>query len=95
MAESKHTAGPWRTFNGTDVYPDDNDTEATRHIADCSMAGVIGGDEQLANARLVAAAPDLLAACQAVLDEFPAFDGKRIESIKRICRDAISKATTA
>lgn len=44
-------------------------------------------------AALLAAAPELLAACRAVLDEFPALDSKRIESIKSICRDAIAKAT--
>ena len=46
-----------------------------------------------ADACLIAAAPDLLAACQAVLDEFPAFDNQRIESIKAICRAAIARAT--
>jgi hypothetical protein len=60
MADAKHTPGPWRVFNGTDVFPDDEDREATRHIADCDMAGSIGGDEQRANARLISAAPDLL-----------------------------------
>jgi len=33
----------------------------------------------------------LRAACQAVLDEFPAFDGKRIEKVKRICRAALAE----
>lgn len=45
------------------------------------------------DASLIAAAPDLLAACQAVLDEFPAMDGRRIESVKAICRAAIARAT--
>jgi murein L,D-transpeptidase YcbB/YkuD len=44
------TPGPWRTFNGTDIFPDDGDIGATKHIADCSMSGSIGGDEQRANA---------------------------------------------
>jgi len=70
MSEAKHTAGPWRTFNGTDVYPDDGDTAAMKHIADCSMAGSIGGDEQNANARLIAAAPDLLDALQHLSDVY-------------------------
>ncbi|MBM7046088.1 hypothetical protein [Rhizobium lusitanum] len=48
------TKGPWRTFNGTDVYPDDDDIEGTKHIADCSMTGSIGGDEQRANATFFA-----------------------------------------
>lgn len=37
----------------------------------------------------------LLAACQAVLDEFPAYDSRRIESVKRICREAIATAKSA
>jgi hypothetical protein len=41
---------------------------------------------------LIDAYGELLAASQAVLDEFPALDGKRIESVKRICRAAIAKA---
>lgn len=59
---SKHTPGPWKVFNGTDVFPDDGDKEATRYIADCDMASAafISGEEARANARLIAAAPDLL-----------------------------------
>jgi hypothetical protein len=41
------------------------------------------------------AAQVLLAACQAVLDEFPAYDSKRIESVKRTCRAAIAAAGVA
>lgn len=41
------------------------------------------------------AARALLLACQAVLDEFPALDSKRIESVKRICRAAIATAQAA
>lgn len=32
----------------------------------------------------------LRSACQAVLDEFPALDHKRIENVKRICRAALA-----
>jgi hypothetical protein len=46
-----------------------------------------------ANARLIAAAPDLLAACQALLDEFPGLDSRRIEAVKATCRAAIARAT--
>jgi hypothetical protein len=45
-----------------------------------------------ADRRVRDAAHELLAACQAVLDEFPAADGRRIESVKAICRAAITKA---
>lgn len=66
-SNSKHTPGPWKVFNGTDIFPDDVDLDGTRHIADFSMAGsqFISGDEKRANARLSAAAPDLLEALYA------------------------------
>jgi hypothetical protein len=61
---AQHTPGPWRTFNGTDVFSDDNDTSGSKQIADCSMSLIIPSGEQVANARLIAAAPDLLAALE-------------------------------
>lgn len=53
MSEVKHTPGPWRVFNGTDIFPDDADTEGTRHIADCDMVNNISGDEARANAEFI------------------------------------------
>lgn len=49
------TPGPWRTFNGTDIFPDDDDTEGRNHIADCSMSDEIGGTMQRKNATYIAA----------------------------------------
>lgn len=63
---SGYTPGPWRTFNGTDVFPDDGDREGQSHIADCAMFGWIDTETQNANARLIAAAPDLLEALEEV-----------------------------
>ena len=65
---SKHTPGPWRTFNGTDIFPDDADKNGTRYIADCGMAGLtdnIDYNERMANAKLIAAAPQMLEALKA------------------------------
>lgn len=59
-----------------------------------AVAQIYGPDVD-ARAALFAAAPDLEAACQAVLDEFPALDGKRIERVKAICRAALEKAKGA
>ena len=74
MTEVKHTPGPWRVFNGTDVFPDDDDTEGTRHIADCNMGNNISSAEAKANACLIAAAPDLLEAGNKVLN-YATLDG--------------------
>jgi hypothetical protein len=81
--EAKHTQGPWRVF-GYDIGTSPDETLAVV----CAM----DDNTDDANACLIAAAPELLAACQAVLDEFPAMDGRRIESVKAICRAAIAKA---
>lgn len=100
MGNAKHTPGPWRVFNGTDVFPDDGDREATRHIADCDMPGNIGGDEQRANARLISAAPDLLEALTALVDideNGGPFGGElyrdRVERAFDAARAGIAKAT--
>jgi hypothetical protein len=57
-----HTPGPWKTIGETMIYgPDDYCVAVTRsdHWASCRDI-----DECLANARLIAAAPDLLAALE-------------------------------
>jgi hypothetical protein len=65
MSETKHTAGPWkRGFqDATQVF-----AGPEQLIADCCVSVLMKRDECLANARLIAASPGLLAACQALLD---------------------------
>ena len=92
---AKHTPGPWlirSDATGTHIE--------IRHPrpygwAQLDLAKIAPAEECEANADLIAAAPDLLAACQAVLDEFPATDGRRIESVKAICSAALRKAGVA
>lgn len=69
-----HTPGPWRTCNYVDVFPDDGDMRGRRHIAHCDMDNAplasaepsettdLTYEECWANARLIAAAPELLSA---------------------------------
>jgi hypothetical protein len=89
---AQHTPGPWMA--GPMVGESDTIWigNGDGYVAQVTR---IDGLEPIdwADAALIAAAPDLLAACQAVLDEFPAADGRRIESVKAICRAAITKAT--
>ncbi len=54
--ETKHTKGEWHT-NSTGVFSDSG-----RLIANCVGDGIYFTDEDKANARLIAAAPDLLGA---------------------------------
>ncbi len=59
MSKVKHTPGPWETIN-LDVY---SSAWTGVKVADCYIprpAGVYDGGECEANARLIAAAPDLL-----------------------------------
>jgi hypothetical protein len=93
-----HTPGPWRTHawgdlpNSPDVNYEilsgDDTAIASIDLAFDDDTGdpKVEADEMAANARLIAAAPDLLAAAKLVLEA-----GDQ-EYVKFIVRDAISKA---
>lgn len=64
-----HTPGPWQ-FDGQVILDEDGSHVASPigcDTVDCD-------DEAIANARLIAAAPDLLAACEAFLGEIDEID---------------------
>lgn len=73
-----HTPGPWhverRWSNGCEIVPRitcaKDDDRGCGWIADCIGAPYIGHESTLPNAYLIAAAPDLLAACEAALKDF-------------------------
>jgi hypothetical protein len=73
---SQHTKGPWK-YQGFRVYYGDVDGGLERTVADCNLtrirqrAHLMPGEfqEAEANARLIAAAPDLLEACKAMFDD--------------------------
>ena len=75
---TEHTPGPWRAFRGDRL---------TAHADDwCASAGptmICSGigfnDEAEANARLIAAAPDLLAALEEALSELETIDMNLLE----------------
>ena len=61
---SAHTPGPWRWKGGTLLGPDDRNAS----FDDCLLRCVIGGEpERKADEHLIAAAPDLFAAAEALL----------------------------
>ena len=69
---TKHTPGPWEYFEARDATGDDTISirGQTEFIATMDTVSVNGGPYVLppngeANARLISAAPDLLAACEA------------------------------
>jgi hypothetical protein len=88
-----HTPGPWKAEQFADrinVWP------ISRKKPDGSA---VAYDMTAADARLIAAAPDLLAACQDVLREYAEFAGLWTIDTESdgvtACRAAIAKATGA
>jgi len=73
-----HTSGPWRydkkrcaILAGEDKEEDGFVVEPATKVVD--LYGVMGGDDTDADARLIAAAPDLLAALRAVASTYRTF----------------------
>lgn len=93
---TQHTPGPWNCAQATAVYANG------RWIADTSQPGAFT-EEQAANARLIAAAPELLTALVKVIghagDIYVDSDGyAHIDLANDLiiaARDAIAKATQA
>jgi hypothetical protein len=87
---SQHTPGPWV------IDPNDNlivMAEDVRVVADCAHALAMGAMEAESNARLIAAAPELLEALKAVED----WDDNEQDGLPRrltaSVKAAIAKAT--
>ena len=91
MSEVKHTPGPWR-------YEPQNGSPTTgQHMISGSKPGYLaevrdcGSGDVVANAHLIAAAPDMLEALKAALSLIEIaipFDGE----VNRMVRNAIAKA---
>jgi hypothetical protein len=69
VSNSKHTPGPWviqdNAAHGIHIYSNGGPFGGGLHVARVSNSAGIGYDGQEANARLIAAAPDMLAALEA------------------------------
>jgi hypothetical protein len=86
---SEHTPGPWRA-EGYDVFGD----EPSRLIADCNCGRDFA--EAVANARMFAAAPDMLEALQRTRTALCAEFGHGVYRVNFAYIDtAIAKATGA
>ena len=82
----KHTRGPWRSHGaGGEIHGN------SRIVATMTWCSGMG-DEDEANARLVAAAPDMLAALESVLDWYDVGDGFVPGSCFEQAAHAIAKA---
>ena len=88
---TKHTPGPWHVSKGRSVvwvkagHQDVAGAYMGSYPARC-------GEQDLANARLIAAAPELLEALDRILNWPRVFDGLRAEDVA-FARAAIAKAT--
>lgn len=84
MSTSKtHTPGPWSVDeSGCDVLTPDGWRIARMDLT----------DQGEADARLVAAAPDLLAACRAALQDFGSLPARVGAASSRLIAEAIAKA---
>ena len=100
MTKAKHTPGPWMLTEGNRF--DKEMVITTQYRLDASIGcicemdvyftGLIG-IEQEANARLIAAAPELLEALQNMLGLTEASDYMGAREIEQQARAAIAKAT--
>lgn len=87
--EFKGTQGPWSVLD-IDMH-DHVFTTAKPHRRICGVYGGIKGDEEnQANARLIAAAPDLLSALEGLLSSLDECWGSTKEA--NVARAAIAKA---
>ena len=85
-----HTHGPWKlSKSGLSV-----ESEQREGIASTGTPnGTIELSERQANARLIAAAPDLLAACKLIVSNHQHAGGSISEAQLDWCRAAVAKAT--
>lgn len=81
---AQHTPGPWHTAG-------DQGVQIRSQRDQIAKVWTMRGNEWKANARLIAAAPELLEALQAVLAN--SLDSKGLADAHKQARDAIAKAT--
>ena len=83
---SKHTSGPWETSNRFDIYSESG------YFIGCTCGNLtLPKSVELideANAKLIAAAPELLEACKEALYQLQGMDSACV----MILKDAIKKA---
>lgn len=100
MTELKHTPGPWQikseyeplTIIGNVDGPDDGQYHYTPI---CEVEETLFHDENAANARLIAAAPELLAALECISEMLDTADDTPLGQIGRLLDDMANRCTAA
>lgn len=85
----KHTAGPWRQDKWGAIRDKDGQMIRTCGVALANSAT----DEVRANDRLIAAAPDLLEACESMISAAMFGDEDEMDAAVRIAHAAVAIAT--
>lgn len=81
VTKNASTPGPWRLWLSEDdrgafmLHGDSPEPHGADMVIAQRHIGTPNGDEGVANARLIAAAPDLLAACKGAVEEFGEWEG--------------------
>lgn len=86
---AQHTPGPWKT--GEMRLTKTSAMVHTITAGNHHFCAVDGNEAATANARLIAAAPELLAACKAIIEEYDNAIGMMAQAIPSV-RQAIEKA---
>lgn len=96
-AAGKHTPGPW-SLGGSDgdgsggegyIYCDNSLGSAVAiAFGECLPFPVFSREEEIANARLIAAAPDLLAVCQKVVGNWGDLHHKDLMQLRAVIAKA-------
>ena len=92
--ETKHTPGPWfmetwSKFNGEQV----TQVSAFSEYGNRTMQAIVNSGNSEANARLIAAAPDLLEALKEIVSAADGDGWNQLDAGLRKARAAIAKAT--
>ena len=89
----KHTPGPWQVNHNNPFRISDSDGVIRGCAPIAETCGTL--NEKRANARLIAASPDLLAACRVARSAIVFGNGRAVDwnAITNQLADAISKAT--
>lgn len=94
---SKHTPGPWTLGNGeVRIRTEKNEQGRSILVAECYTTGNAGRypkyEERKANARLIAAAPELLEALKKLLEAYKHDTSILSNLFIQIAQEAITKA---
>lgn len=90
---SDHTEGPWKVSRRFDIYSDRGPLVGGTYIGTTRGNAELPKSVELtdeANARLIAAAPDLLAACKAFQHAMESYG--HIDKTDRLIANAVKKA---